>query len=372
MINKKIGIFFINDITWTGGIDYIINLVNSLCYLDESIQPNVEIIVTRDTDLSLLVKRINYRKYQFYILPNSNKISLKHLLLSIFNWRFIYPFPKGKMYDRLFWGLSEKRKIFWIPDFQEEYFPHLFDDVNLKKRRKMRSFFANQTKSIVVFSSETALNDFKCFYGPSIIAKTKVLRFANPDKWQFSSTFIEQTLKKYDLTSNDYFICPNQIWEHKNHQIVLDAVRMCSQKNSKLNVVFCGKEYDPRNPNFVTFLKLKCKDLIDSGHLKFLGFLPKDEQMCLIKESIALIQPSKFEGWSTTIEDGIVFGKQIIASNLLVNREQLMDKGIYFDPENTEELSKILLNCYNMCSFVDYNRQQRIEEFAFKLVGLLD
>jgi glycosyltransferase involved in cell wall biosynthesis len=272
----------------------------------------------------------------------------------------------------LFQGIKESRKIFWIPDFQEEYFPYLFDEVSLKKRRKMRTFFAKQNKNIVVFSSENALMDFRNFYGPEINAKTKVLQFANPDHWKFESLFIEQTLQKYNLVSNGYFICPNQIWEHKNHQIVLDAVRMCSQKNSKLKVVFCGKEYDPRNPNYVTDLKLKGKDLVDSGHIQFLGFLPKDEQMCLIKESIALIQPSKFEGWSTTIEDGIVFGKQIIASNLLVNQEQLKDNGIYFDPVNTDELSKILLNYCNTNSYVDYNQRKRVEEFAFKLVGLLD
>ncbi len=371
MFKRTIGFFYINDPNWIGGMDYVVNAVNSLCSLDKAIQPEIDLIITEDVDTDSLRLRIQYDKYAFYKLPVSNKKSPVHLLNNRFRWSFIYPFPKGKMYDRLFRGLSEKRKIFWIPDFQEEYFPHLFDDIALEKRRRTRSFFANQKKSIVVFSSETALNDFKCFYGPRIMANTKVLRFANPDKWQFSSTFIEQTLKKYDLTSNDYFICPNQMWEHKNHQIVLDAVKMCSQKNSNLKVVFCGKEHDPRNPRFALDLKTKGVDLVEKGNIKFLGFLPKDEQMCLIQESIGLLQPSNFEGWSTTIEDGITLNKLIIAKGLVVNKEQLGAKGIYFD--TIQELEDTLLKFYNTKEerYIQIKYpEDRVEKFAKKLISL--
>jgi glycosyltransferase involved in cell wall biosynthesis len=137
-----------------------------------------------------------------------------------------------------------------------------------------------------------------------------------------------------------------------------------------LKVVFCGKEHDPRKPSFANELKLMGQDLVDNGNVYFLGYLPKNEQMCLINESIALIQPSKFEGWSTTIEDGIAFGKQIIASDLLVNQEQLTDKGLYFNPNDYKELSGILLSLSEVCGSVNYKQELRVKEFAHKLITL--
>ena len=369
-IKKKIGFFYINDPNWLGGMDYIINAVNSLNNLETDKQPEIEILVSEDLNLNDLSGRLSYTKYNFYVLPRKINRTLCLWLTNRYRWEFVYPFPKGKVYDNLFWGMSDRRKIYWIPDFQEEYFPQYFEIEILEKRRKMRAILSKQNKSMVVFSSQNALNDFKQYHGPEIKAKTKVLQFANPDKWEFDVNFTQKTLKRYNLKSHDFFICPNQMWEHKNHIVVLEALREGLKIKQNLKVVFCGKEHDPRNPLFADGLKLMGKDLVDNGSVYFLGYLPKNEQMCLINESIALIQPSKFEGWSTTIEDGIAFGKQIIASDLLVNQEQLTDKGLYFNPNDYKELSRILLNLSVVCGSVNYNQELRVKEFAHKLITL--
>ena len=372
MINQKIGFFYINDPNWIGGMDYVINAVNSLCYLPIEEQPEIEIIVSKEVDINELRNRINYRKYGFYMISTKSKSNIGNWLINKFKWKYVYPFPKGRIYDNIFWGLEDKRKVYWIPDFQEEYFSHLFREDELEKRRKIRSSLSKQTKSVVVFSSQNAHKDFQKFFGPKILAKTKILHFANPDSWKFNEEFTEQTLTKYNLATNKFFICPNQMWEHKNHETVFEAIRVASRTNQTLKIVFCGKEHDSRNPNFVMALKKSATDLVEKENVYFLGFLPKDEQMCLIKESIALIQPSKFEGWSTTIEDGISLGKRVIASNLGVNVEQLGNKGYFFNPENHLELTNKLLNLAGENIQVDYGQEFRIKEFARNLIALLD
>lgn len=372
MIKRKIGFFYINDPNWIGGMDYVINAVNALCYISKEDQPEIEIIVSAEVNQVELTDRIKYSRYDFYVLPKDGMSIIGKWFMNKFKWKFVYPFPKGKFYDKIFLGLDEKRKIYWIPDFQEEYFSHLFGEDALEKRRKMRFSLAKQNTSVVVFSSQNAQNDFVKFYGPKIHAKTKVLHFANPDNWNFQEEFVRQTLSKYKLETNKFFICPNQMWEHKNHVIVFQALREALRTNQTLQIVFCGKEYDPRNPSFVNKLKESAIDLVEKGNVHFLGFLPKDEQMCLIKESTALIQPSKFEGWSTTIEDGISLGKRVIASNLDVNIEQLGDKGYFFNPENHVELSNHLLNLSREYVSVDYHQELRIREFASNLIGLVN
>jgi glycosyltransferase involved in cell wall biosynthesis len=372
MFKKKIGFFYINDPNWIGGIDYVINAVNALMYLDPKEQPEIDVIVSGEVNLDELADRIKYPKYNFYVISTDGKNIICKWLFNKLKWKFIYPFPKAKMYDKIFYGVSDKRKVYWIPDFQEEYFSHLFGGDVVEKRRKMRFALARQTKSVIVLSSQNAYNDLLKFYGPKIQAKTKVLNFANPSKWNFNDDFSTRTLNNFNLESNNYFICPNQIWEHKNHKVVFDALRLVLKTNPNLKIAFCGKECDPRNPGFVEELKNGSNDLVVSGNVFFLGFLPKDEQMCLIKESIALLQPSKFEGWSTTIEDGISLGKRVIASNLAVNIEQLGDKGCFFNPEDSGELANHLLSLAVGHYDIEYHQERRVKEFAKNLIRLID
>ena len=372
LFRRNIAFFYINDPNWTGGMYYVINAVNALSYLSNEEQPEIEIIVSRDVNLTELKDRINYKRYKFYSISTDGKASISKWLANKLRWKYIYPFPKGRIYERIFFGLNDNRKVYWIPDFQEEYFSNLFEVDVIEKRRKMRSDLAMQSKSVVVFSSQNAQSDLLKFYGPKIQAKTKVLHFANPDKWKFNDDFSKRTLNKFNLESNNFFICPNQMWEHKNHKIVFEAIRLALKTNKHLKIAFCGKEHDPRNPRFVEELKKGANDLVVSGNICFLGFLPKEEQMCLIKESIALLQPSKFEGWSTTIEDGISLGKRVIASKLLVNIEQLGDKGYFFNPEDSGELAEHLLSLAVDSHDIEYHHERRVRGFAKNLIGLID
>jgi glycosyltransferase involved in cell wall biosynthesis len=372
-MRNRIGLFYINDPNWTGGQDYVINAVNALSALERVKQPKIDLLVDSSVDQKGLKSRLSYQNYQLYNFDkNSNVFSkLIFLIYQKTRWKFVYPFPKGPKYENIFRYIGLSRRVYWIPDFQEEYFSNLFDQNEIEKRRRTRKWLAKQGNSTVVFSSESARKDFYRFYGPSIMAKTKILHFANPNKYNFDITFKDEILKKYGLSKNAYFICPNQFWKHKNHILVLAGIRKLIQMGYKICVVFCGKENDPRQPNYFPKLKMESEDLVLAGAVRFLGFLPKEEQMCLVAESIAVIQPSLFEGWSTTIEDAIAQDKVVIASDLEVNKEQLGDKAIYFDPLKVDDFINAINTCMNLTDTrIFYNNQIRIQQFAQSIIEL--
>jgi len=58
--------------------------------------------------------------------------------------------------------------------------------------------------------------------------------------------------------------------------------------------------------------------------------------------SNSLINPSFFEGWSTTVEEAKSMGKRIILSDIEVHREQNPSGGVFFDPKNPKELAEIM------------------------------
>ena len=78
------------------------------------------------------------------------------------------------------------------------------------------------------------------------------------------------------------------------------------------------------------------KDKLNDA-VSLLGLVPRQEQLSMMKYAQAVIQPSLFEGWSTVIEDAKSLQVPVIASDLPIHREQLGDKGRYFNPEDAKE-----------------------------------
>ena len=58
-----------------------------------------------------------------------------------------------------------------------------------------------------------------------------------------------------------------------------------------------------------------------------MGDIPYKDVMELMRYSIAVINPSKYEGWSTSVEESIAMGKKIILSQIKVHIEQQVNSG---------------------------------------------
>ena len=78
-------------------------------------------------------------------------------------------------------------------------------------------------------------------------------------------------------------------------------------------------------------------------HFRVLGPVPFDHLVGLMRHATAFINPSKFEGWSTTVEEAKSMGKQIILSDIPVHREQAPERGIFFPAEDAESLAQAML-----------------------------
>jgi glycosyltransferase involved in cell wall biosynthesis len=71
--------------------------------------------------------------------------------------------------------------------------------------------------------------------------------------------------------------------------------------------------------------------------------IPLDHVYALLRSSTALINPSRFEGWSTTVEEAKSFGVPMILSDLEVHREQTGGTARYFGVDDPARLADYLL-----------------------------
>jgi len=109
-------------------------------------------------------------------------------------------------------------------------------------------------------------------------------------------------------------------------------------------------------------------------NISFLGLIPRDDQLLLMKYAQAILQPSLFEGWSTVIEDAKSLQVPVIASDLPVNIEQLQDKGTYFKPHDHIALANILDSYpdrnHNENTYEEYD--VRMKTAAYKFIRIFN
>jgi glycosyltransferase involved in cell wall biosynthesis len=379
-MEKRFALIFSYDEEWIAGSYYILNIIHALNTLPEKEKPKICILCKIKADFDYVLKETAYSKLEyltilegkysfweriinkaFRLLTGANKIN-KQLPDS---FDMIFPYRDEKFFSKI----DQRHKVYWIPDFQEDYFPYFFSDDEFVYRKQYQIYVAVMTKK-VVFSSESAKKDFHRLYEYSK-CKTYVLPFAvtHPDLTKLS---IEVIKKKYSI-DQEYFISPNQFFIHKNHIILLEAIKILKEEGFEVKVLFSGKETDYRQPEYFENLKSFVKEHYLENQVRFLGFIPREDQLMLMKYSIAIIQPSLFEGWSTVIEDAKALNKFIIASDLPVHHEQLKQNVTFFNPKDKEDLmKKMLLVMQQLPDFTVCNYKQNIDNFARSFMQIAD
>ena len=120
-----------------------------------------------------------------------------------------------------------------------------------------------------------------------------------------------------------------------------------------IQIVCTGLFNDYRNSNH----RKKIIEIIKKNKLednfRILGVVSFEELMSLMKYSIAVINPSKSEGWSSTVEQAKSMGKFVLLSNLAVHKEQNPDRAFFFRSNDYLSLSKKIYELKNKYSYKD-------------------
>ncbi len=343
MKKLKLGLTFFFDYSgWAGGVIYKLNIIYSLNLLPDEEKPELFIYYNSISPIED-IKKINYpfiKYFKFETYPPSAIVStLSFISIKLLGKSFLFKEKPDLVYPYVNFLSYGKRSFFWIPDFQERYLPDFFSASEILARTKWHKNIAANKKGVVVFSSNDALNDFTTFY-PDYKCKTALVRFACilPE---FKHLEIDGLREKFGIKKH-FFIVTNQFWAHKNHKVILDAIVLFKSREIDFQVVFTGSTQDKRNLDFFTSLH----DFIVHNEIikrvVFLGFIDREEQLKLMDEAIAIIQPSLFEGWSTVVEDAKALSQHIILSNIKVHKEQVSENCTFFDPHDSNDLGVIM------------------------------
>jgi len=214
----------------------------------------------------------------------------------------------------------------WIPDLQHCFLPELFEPADITRRNDMFRKFSES--GLIVFSSETSRDDFRRQY-PEASAELEVWSFCGNPGDELFTTEPSPVVERYKLPER-FFLVANQFWKHKDHALVVEALIRLKEEGLSVPVVFTGALRDYRGTGHIDEIlqSIQRGGIHNSVHL--FGFLDRNEQLHLMRSALAVIQPSRFEGWSTVVEDCKALGQRLILSDLKVHREQAPPDSDFF------------------------------------------
>ena len=211
----------------------------------------------------------------------------------------------------------------WIPDFQFKHHPELFPPAVVAAEQLRAEKYVTLADGLIV-SSQAAAEDAVALFGANR-SRVHVLRFApRMDFEPLSATPLRDTVLARHGIDRPYVFLPNQYWQHKNHGLVLKALRRLQQAGQPAPlVVSTGKTEDMRDPAYFGRFEAELQAQGLQGSYRILGVIARQDMLVLLSHCMVLLNPSRFEGWSTTVEEAKALGKPLLVSDIAVHREQL-------------------------------------------------
>ena len=356
VVNFKMRVAFplFGGASWSGGLNYLVNLFSALA---ESAPGAITPIVFTGTDRS--------SEELAPLLPHLSEPPVRLALWNAGSWTYKRRLFCGVVLQRD--GLAEQAfrdanidlafqhadlygsrfgipTLAWIADFQHRHLPHMFSKLNYLRRELGYHVLARSATQILV-SSQDAARDCKKFY-PAAEHRISVLPFTAPVANVLNRHQLEILLSKYRLPERFFFL-PNQFWKHKNHVAVVQALQIAKLQGESLVVAATGNLKDPRHPNYPSSIIDQVKHYGLNDNFRYLGMIPREDIYPLMQASIGLINPSLFEGWSTTVEEAKALGVPLILSDLRVHKEQAPTAYRYFNANDPSDLAVALSQAWH-------------------------
>lgn len=231
---------------------------------------------------------------------------------------------------------SSIKTLPWLYDFQ---FMHLPEYWTPEQIRWSETRYRNACKHGhgIIVSSENACRDLRTF-APWCDKPAYVMPFvSNPVDFSKLPT-LTSIRERYALPER-YFHLPNQFWSNKNHRLVIDALALLKQRNVDATIACTGKPFDARMPEHFDELMAHCRLRGVDDRFRVLGLVPHADLQGLMAHAAAVINPSRFEGWSTSVEEAKTLQKRLLLSDLPVHREQAPDHGLFFATNDAQALA---------------------------------
>lgn len=340
MRKLKLGIIPKSVLGWNGGVDFFLYLLSGLTVKKVSRYVELQIIGTIE-DRKKIYEIILEHKIAFHEINEFTKDCIAaEIIENDMDVVFSFQTDLGK-YMPVPW-------IGYIPDFQHKYLSSYFSEAEISNRDKSFSEIFAHSDGLIVNSLDTK-NDIKKFLcaGDEKIYTLPFTPFLKNNYNDNLANIVEDDLSY--LSNEKYFMISNQFWIHKNHKLAFEAFKLFHEKNphlSEIMLVCTGELSDYRNEDHIKKLKSFINKNKLQGKIILLGLVEKQTQLKLMKNCLAIIQPTLFEGGpgGGSTYDALALEKRVVLSNIAINLEIDNPNVVFFKSDSAVELRQAMEN----------------------------
>src|SRR5262249_30446375 len=249
-----------------------------------------------------------------------------------------------------------------------------FPEVSAYNEANVRDhFYSNICKyaTLVLADSETGKSDVLQFYGHFINEdRIRVLPYYPPiERRPFPTPQdLARVRAKYNLPQR-YFFYPAQFWPHKNHSLILQAIKLLADETAeRVPVVFCGAYWSYiMAQNFKDLMALALK-LGIADRVRYLGSVPDEEMAALYTLSAGLVMPTFFGPTNIPPLEAWHLGRPAIVSDVRGAREQNGDASLLVDPRSPKALAEAMQRIWRdqaLCANLISRGRQRLASYKW-------
>ncbi|MEL3888632.1 glycosyltransferase [Ferrovibrio sp. MS7] len=266
-------------------------------------------------------------------------------------------YPRGDCVD---YDLS--RRVFYIPDLQHEFFPEFFNAEIIKGRQNAFTPVLNHAGAIGTiseFSRNTVLAHPECRCA-DIFLMPPALQLEHAEIRPDTLTAAEQK----QIPDGDFLFFPANLWPHKNHRRLFDALRLLSKRHGiAIPLVLTGAKND------WPALAAQYRDLT----IRHLGYVRGELVSALLARATALCFFSLYEGFGIPLLEAFHAGTPVACSNTTSLPEIAGDAALYaspLDPEAMADTLHRLITSPNLRQDIVERGRQRLKLYSWKQSAL--
>jgi glycosyltransferase involved in cell wall biosynthesis len=208
-------------------------------------------------------------------------------------------------------------------------------------------FYINTCRfaTLVLVDSEDGKQDVLRFYGNYIDEdRIRILPYFPPIDGRAppDQATLARVRAKYNLPPR-YFFYPAQFWPHKNHTLILQAIKLIAdQTGEKVPVVFTGAYWTYIMANNFKELMAQAAKLGIADCVRYLGSVPDADMAALYTLSAGLVMPTFFGPTNIPPLEAWHLGRPVITSDIKGLREQNGDASVLVDPRSPQALAEAM------------------------------
>ena len=221
--------------------------------------------------------------------------------------------------------------VLTVADIQHEFYPEFFSRDELLARRALFGPSIRQARRVIAISEFTRRTLIERLEIPA--AKISVIHLGVDPRFfaPVASAAIDAVRKRYGLP-DDYCIYPANLWPHKNHPRLLDALAALPAAR-RPHLVLTGSSTRTQ-----TAVREEIRRRNLEGYVSWLGYVDESHLHALFAGARMMIFPSLFEGFGMPVAEAMAVGCPVACAQATSLPEIAGDAALLFDPTSSDAI----------------------------------